>query len=245
MYDLHVTGISLADAYHGALVALHDFHEEMPCPDYNTRQKEASVTFVVENALAEPMISRCFIGGPKELEQYVQEMLDGILDFEIEKGLWDYTYHARMEEQLPWIIEELARNPDSRRAVINIRTEEDKNSTSPACLQNLQFFIRGGHLHLKILIRSNDAPKAAFMNAFALIMLQKRVAETLGVPVGSYVHRANSFHAYERDYGLLDGYVKRILGNDEITYNYVGDWDEEMAAERENIAKAVEELKGR
>ena len=28
--------------------------------------------------------------------------------------------------------------------------------------------------------------------------------------IGSYTHRANSFHAYEKDYDLLRGYVDRI-----------------------------------
>ena len=70
--------------------------EEVPCPDYNTNQLECSMTMEIKNPLQEPLISKCFIGGPRELEQYVQEMLDGILDFEVNKGNWKYTYHDRM-----------------------------------------------------------------------------------------------------------------------------------------------------
>ena len=242
MHELVVYGLSLPQAYHSALQALHESHEEMPCPDYNTRQKESSLTFIVSDAFAEPMISKLFVGDPRSLEQYVQEILDGILDFEVERGNWDYTYHQRMEKQVPWIIDELRRNPDSRRAVISIRNESDMETASPACLQNLQFFIRKGKLHMKVLFRSNDAAKATFMNAFALIMLQKRIAEQLGVPVGSYTHRANSFHVYERDYVMLDGYVRRIKNEDatELAYYYVGDWDELMAEARPEIAEMAE-----
>jgi len=245
MFELFVIGESLPDAYHSALAALHEIHDEVPCPDYNTRQKEASVTFVVANPLAEPMISKLFIGDPRSLEQYRQEMLDGILDFEVERGNWDYTYHQRMEKQIPWIIGELKRNPDSRRAVVSIRAESDLSSDSPACLQNIQYLIRGGALHCKVLFRSNDATKAAFMNAFALIMLQKRIADTLGVPVGSYTHRANSFHVYERDYDMFDGYIRRIESGGELAYDYDGDWDEQMEEAQPEIAKMVEELKNR
>ena len=243
MYELFVTGTSLPDAYHKALLALYENNDELPCPDYSTRQKEASVTFVVQEPLAEPMISKLFIGDPRSLEQYRQEMLDGILDFEVARGNWEYTYHQRMESQIPWIIDELKRNQDSRRAVVSIRSEEDLESGSPACLQLIQFLIRGGALHCKVVFRSNDATKASYMNAFALIMLQKRIADTVGVPVGSYTHRANSYHVYERDYAMFDGYIRRIKAGDELTYYYEGDWDEQMEEAKEAIANMVIELK--
>jgi len=245
MFELFVAGKTLPEAYHNALRALHLNHDDVPCPDYNTRQKEAAMTFVATDPLAEPLISRLFIGDPRSLEQYRQEMLDGILDFEVERGNWEYTYHARMEKQIPWVIDELGRNPDSRRAVISIRGEEDLSSDSPACLQNIQYFIRGGVLHCKTLFRSNDAAKATFMNAFALVMLQKRIADSLGVPVGTYTHRANSFHVYERDYPAFDAYVNRITSGGDLAYYYEGDWDALMEEAKPEIAKMVEELRNR
>jgi hypothetical protein len=48
------------------------------------------------------------------------------------------------------------------------------------------------------------------MNAFAFIRLQEKVAAKLGVGIGSYSHRSNSMHAYEKDFPLIEGYVKRI-----------------------------------
>jgi len=245
MFELFLIGQTLPDAYHHALRALHELHDDVPCPDYNTRQKESSVTFVVMEPLMEPMISRLFIGDPRSLEQYRQEMLDGILDFEVARGNWEYTYHQRMEKQIPQVIDELRRNPDSRRAVISIRNERDQKSDSPACLQLIQYMIRGGALHCKALFRSNDAAKAAFMNAFALVMLQKRIAENLGVPVGTYTHRANSFHVYERDYDMFDGYVRRIDSGGDLTYFYEGDWAQSMESAKPEIAQMVEELKSR
>ena len=243
MFELFVTGLSLPDAYHKALEELHANNMELPCPDYDTRQKEASMTFIAEEPLSEPMISKLFIGDPRSLEQYRQEMLVGILDFEIERGNWEYTYHQRMEKQIPWLIGELKRNPDSRRAVVVIREEHDLTSDSPACLQHIQYLIRGGALHCKVMFRSNDATKAAFMNAFALVMLQKRIADSLGVPVGSYTHRANSFHVYERDYDMFDGYIRRIKSGSDLTYNYSGDWDELMEDAKPEIAEMVKTLR--
>lgn len=239
-------GTTLPKAYHDALRTLRWVGEEIPCPDYNTNQREVSMTITVDEPLAEPMISKLFIGGWRELEQYRQEMLDGILDFEVEKGNWKYTYHSRIAPQIPFILEELKRNPYSRRAVIDVRDwETDATSSDPACLQHIQYFVRNNALHCKVLFRSNDACKATFMNAFALIMLQKRIADELGYAVGSYTHRANSFHCYEKDYKLLIGYETRIAFNslEDLTYNYVGDWKDLMDDCKDDIRKTVEELK--
>ena len=246
MKEVLIEDRSLPEAYHAAITALYEKAEISDCPDYNTTQKELSMTMVVREPLAEPAISRLFIGGYRELEQYVREMLDGILDFEIEKGNWEYTYHSRMEPQIPWLMGELRRNPYSRRAVIDVRDwrhDSAEGNENPACLQHLQFFIRGGKLHLKVLFRSNDACKATYMNAFALIMLQKRLADALGVELGSYTHRANSFHCYERDFPLLEGYLRRLDGGEDVTYDYAGDWEELMAEARPEIAAAVERLR--
>ena len=236
---------SLPEAYHDALAVLFTTGETADCPDWNTRQIECSMTMEVVEPLAEPMISRCFVGGYRELEQYRQEMLDGILDFEVERGNWAYTYHQRIASQIPFVVEELRRNPYSRRAVIDVRDKMDIGSDEPACLQHIQCFIRDAALHCKVLFRSNDAVKATFMNAFALIMLQKKIADELGIAVGTYTHRANSFHCYEKDLPLLVGYVQRICGSEENTYCYEGEWDELMEDAKAEIAEMVELLKNK
>lgn len=256
-------GDTLPEAYHEAIVCLHQHGEIHPCDDWATKQKEISMTMVVLEPLKEPMISKLFIGGPRELEQYRQEILDGILDFEIFRGNWVYTYHNRMVNypidkggyinylnQIEFVIEELKRNPSSRRAVIMVRDPSvDAFTDEPACLQHVQYFIRNGRLDCKVLFRSNDACKATFMNAFALICLQKRIADRLEVEVGTYTHRANSFHAYEQDFEMLTGYWARIDGayadGDiyEVAADYKGDWAEMMSEYKPVIAEVVECLR--
>lgn len=247
MIEYNVRGNNLPEAYHKALIALNDYGEVSDCKDWNTEQLELSMTMEVENPLEEPMISKCFIGGPSELQQYLMEMLDGILDFEVEKGNWVYTYHQRYADQYQFIIDELRRNPSSRRAVMMIwdKTKDDY-SDEPPCFNHAQFFIRDNKLHMKVLFRSNDACKATFMNAFALIMLQKRIANELGVKVGTYTHRANSFHCYKKDWDMLAGYVNRIYNADDeedTTYEYIGDWDELMEDAIPLILRKVEVLR--
>lgn len=259
---------TLPEAYHKALLAVNE-QAISPCPDYNTTQKECAMTFVVMRPLEEPMISKLIYGDPRSLEQYRQEMLDGVMDWAVLARKLKYTYHERYTAQKKYIgfgdtltvnqyrfvIDELKRNPYSRRAVMDIRTLDDIRSNDPACWQHTQYLIRDGKLHCKVLFRSNDAVKAAFQNAFALIMLQKRIADELGVEMGTYTHRANSFHCYERDYKLLEGYVRRYdraygdpyksCPEKEVSCKYKGEWDELMEEERLSIAKMIEGAKRR
>ena len=45
---------------------------------------------------------------------------------------------------------------------------------------------------------------------------QERMARELGVEMGSYTHRANSFHCYEKDFDMLEGYVRPLKDPEEV-----------------------------
>ena len=244
MKEFYVEGRTLPEAYHKALKVLNELGEIVDCPDYEQQQKECTLTIRVDDPLSEPRISKLLICGPKELRQYEFEILDGILDFVIGKAdnLWEYTYHQRYKYQLDFIISELKREPFSRRAVMSIRDfEVDSKNTHPACLQSIQYFIRNGKLDCCVLFRSNDLPEAFFMNAFALIKLQEKVATELGVPVGSYSHRSNSMHAYEKNFGLIEGYVRKLDNEPEedLVYEYEGFFKDMMEEYDQEIADMV------
>ena len=244
----YVEGKTLPEAYHKALVELNKNGNIYPCPDYNTTMKELPMTFYVENAIAEPFISKLFSGGHHELQQYTMEICDGILDFMIgiDENVWEYTYHQRFAHQLPWIIEELKRNPYSRRAIMNIRDfDVDSSNNHPACLQSIHFCIRDDKLHMTVMMRSNDAVQATFMNAVGFISLQKKVAAELNIKVGSYTHIAYSFHAYENCFDKLINYTKAIKTRpvEELTYNYIGFYDKLMNDEIPSIMDMVVDQK--
>jgi thymidylate synthase len=245
MREIFVQSRSLTGAYHRALMELETKGTIVDCSDWNQKQKECAMTIYVEEPAAEPRISKCIIGGPYDLQRYVMELIDGILDFKINAG-WDYTYHDRFAKYLPFVLEELKRNRESRRAVISIRDNEmDSRSGDPACMQSLQFFIRDSRLDCMVLFRSNDLPEAFFFNAFGLIMLQEKIAGELGVGIGTYTHRSNSMHCYEKDFELLKNFAKAIAEKpeSELCYDYAGDWDELMKAEIPAINKLVGDLR--
>jgi len=245
MQEIFVRGKNLTEAYHRALVELETWGAEINCSDWDQKQKECAMTVHIEHPTEEPRISKLIIGGAYDLQRYVMELVDGILDFKIHKG-WDYTYHDRFIKYLPFIIGELKRNRESRRAVVSIRDNEvDSQNKDAACMQSIQYFIRNGKLDCMVLFRSNDLPEAFYFNAFGLIKLQEKVAGELGVEIGTYTHRSNSMHCYEKDFQLLKNYVKAIgeKPSEDLVYNYKGDWDEIMDAEIPGINKLVEELR--
>ena len=67
----------------------------------------------------------------------------------------------------------------------------------------------GGHGGI-VCHNSNDALKAAFMNMYAYIELQRLVADRLGYGVGRYIHFADSYHIYERDWKWAEKFVEQI-----------------------------------
>lgn len=267
MNYVQVKGMSLPDTYHKALVALKEYGDIVPCPDYDTEMIECSMDMVVQKPLMEPMISKCGIYSPKDLQQYMLEIKDGIFDFIIGKdeNLWEYTYHERIADQIPFVLEELKRNIWSRRAVIDVRKNGvDMFNDHPACLQHIQFLVRRDlsnkepKLDMIVTMRSNDATQATFMNAFGFIMgLQKLIADNLGLELGHYVHRVGSFHAYKSHWKELFHAVSKIKESEtkDLCYYYDShnsnylpkepfvEWRPMMEASMEEIMRLVKDEK--
>lgn len=127
--------------------------------------------------------------------------------------------HERASEKIvqwDYVKEELRRDPDSRRAVIHIRSAHDSlhESKDVPCTLSLQFFIRGDALHLHVSMRSSDIILGLAYDVPAFTIMQEVMANELGVELGEYVHTSNSLHCYQRDFEMLDA-----IANSEITYN--------------------------
>jgi len=108
--------------------------------------------------------------------------------------------------QWEYVKGELGRDPDSRRAVIHIRTPDDSLHAvkDVPCTLALQFFIREGKLHLHVNMRSSDIILGIAYDVPAFTTMQEVLANELGIELGEYVHTSNSLHCYERDFQMLD-----------------------------------------
>jgi thymidylate synthase len=236
---LTAEGQSIARAWENSLVKLFEsgcrLKTQYDKPD-DPPSRDATMIITVAEPLAEPMIHRDFPGGFEELEEYVMEVCEGIKDHcvrdpgDAQDTRWEYTYHQRLfgytvptEEpidQIELMCRKLAESPHTRRAqAITWKTWEDNQCYDPACLQSIWCrILEDGPqwvLSMNVRFRSNDAYKAAFMNMFALVRLQRniarRVAELSGHPVelGRYCHMADSYHIYGFNLKEFEG---RFLG---------------------------------
>jgi thymidylate synthase len=189
---------------------------------------------VVKDPLLEPRIHRDIPGGLEDLQEYVMEVLDGIKDHcvrqpedDVNDTRWEYTYHQRLFaytipnqnetiDQIEILAEKLATTPYSRRAqAITWKVWEDTTCYDPACLQSIWCRMLPGEnetwkLNMNVRFRSNDAYKAAFMNMFALIQLQSKIAARISeiseknVSLGRYMHEADSYHIYGSNFSEFE-----------------------------------------
>ena len=225
---LFVEGNSLAEAWEKSVLEVYrkgcDIKTEYDKPD-DPPSKDCSMTVVIHDPLAEPMIHRDMPGGLEDLQEYVLEVVEGIKDHCVRDAndpddtKWEYTYHQRLFnyivpgiekpiDQIELIARKLAKVPYTRRAqAITWKVWEDNTCYDPACLQSIWCrLLKGGednwYLNTNVRFRSNDAYKAAFMNMFALIRLQQIIADRISdisgksVNLGRYVHQADSYHIY-------------------------------------------------
>jgi thymidylate synthase len=223
---LTAEGDCVARAWENALLRLSESGCDMKTQydkPHDPTSKDATMIITVHDPLAEPMIHRDFPGGFEELQEYVMEVCDGIKDHCVRDPAdpadtrWEYTYHQRLFQyevpgmaaidQIERLCRQLAETPHTRRAqAVTWKVWEDAHCYDPACLQSVWCrIVREGDvplLNMNVRFRSNDAYKAAFMNIFALVHLQSKIAARIGeltgaaVRLGRYCHMADSFHIY-------------------------------------------------
>jgi thymidylate synthase len=264
---LSVEGDCIARAWENSLIELYqkgcDLKTQYDKPG-DPPSKDATMMITITDPLSEPMIHKDFPGGPEDLQEYVMEVCEGIKDHLIrdpndpEDTRWEYTYHGRLFtyevptfrpfDQIELLCQKLAETPYTRRAqAITWKVWEDNTCYDPACLQSLWARITEENskfvLSMNVRFRSNDAYKAAFMNIFALVQLQKRIAKRIAelsgklVKVGRYCHIADSYHIYGSYFKEFENRFLRMLETrpfEKRTARYA-DWRDMMEEARPKI----------
>jgi len=177
----------------------------------HTEDEEATVEFEevalqVDTPLAEPSVSPHSRFQQKFVEQYARDLLHG------SHANFEYDYHGRLfdwgerlsvdgqpvhVDQIAYIVEKLRSSPVSRRAIaITWNPVIDEKLDDCPCLQLVQCIVRDGKLCMRVIFRSNDMLTAAGANMYALVRLQKSIADQLGIPCGTYTHISLVPHIY-------------------------------------------------
>lgn len=124
---------------------------------------------------------------------------------------------APATDQLPIIAELLRRDPDTRRAVLQIwDAEADLGVPSKdlACNTQAMFKVRDGKLNMLVTNRSNDMIWGCYgANAVHFSFLLEYVAGQVGVPAGFYRQMSDSFHAYTETWPKVSDIADRYEGD--------------------------------
>ena len=100
-------------------------------------------------------------------------------------------------DQIAWVVNEIRRNPDSRRLVVSAwnPSDIDKMALAPChCL--FQFFVSEGRLSCQLYQRSADIFLGVPFNIASYALLTHMVAQVTGLGVGEFVHTLGDAHLY-------------------------------------------------
>jgi len=100
-------------------------------------------------------------------------------------------------DQISWLIEEIKRNPDSRRLVLSAWNVADIGRMKlPPCHCLAQFYVAEGQLSCQLYQRSADLFLGVPFNIASYALLTHLVARECGLGVGAFVHALGDVHVY-------------------------------------------------
>ena len=100
-------------------------------------------------------------------------------------------------DQIRWLVDEIARNPDSRRLIVSAWNPADLDRMALApCHCLFQFYVADGKLSCQLYQRSADIFLGVPFNIASYALLTHMMAQTSGLEVGDFVHSFGDAHLY-------------------------------------------------
>ena len=104
---------------------------------------------------------------------------------------------GRTIDQIAWLVDEIRRNPDSRRLVVSAWNvaDLDRMALQP-CHTMFQFHVADGKLSCQLYQRSGDIFLGVPFNIASYALLTHMLAQVCGLGVGDFVHTLGDAHLY-------------------------------------------------
>jgi thymidylate synthase len=100
-------------------------------------------------------------------------------------------------DQIRWVVDEIRRNPDSRRLVVSAWNPADIDRMALApCHCLFQFYVADGRLSCQLYQRSADTFLGVPFNIASYALLTHMVAHVTGLQPGDFVHSFGDAHLY-------------------------------------------------
>ncbi|HYG07374.1 MAG TPA: thymidylate synthase [Stenotrophomonas sp.] len=104
-------------------------------------------------------------------------------------------------DQMQWLVDEIKRNPDSRRLVISAwNVAELPQMALMPCHSLFQFYVVDGKLSCQLYQRSGDIFLGVPFNIASYALLTHMVAQATGLGVGDFVHTLGDAHLYSNHF---------------------------------------------
>jgi thymidylate synthase len=104
---------------------------------------------------------------------------------------------GRTIDQISWVVDEIRRNPDSRRLLVSAWNVADlPDMALMPCHALFQFYVADGRLSCQLYQRSADIFLGVPFNIASYALLTHMIAEVVGLGVGDFVHTLGDAHLY-------------------------------------------------
>lgn len=116
----------------------------------------------------------------------------------------NYGYQWSRSNQIQYVIDELERNPESRRANITLydAKEHQMYSKDTPCTLSIGFTIENQSLDMSVLMRSNDLVYGFCNDQYCFSKLQEMIANRMNIRIGTYYHFTQNMHIYEKHFNI-------------------------------------------
>lgn len=113
-------------------------------------------------------------------------------------------------DQLLTVIEEIKKNPNSRRLIVNAwNPPQLKEMALPPCHMLFQFYVNDGKLSLQLYQRSADIFLGVPFNIASYSLLLMMVAQVTGLKAYEFVHTLGDCHIYNNHFEQINLQLKR------------------------------------
>jgi thymidylate synthase len=100
-------------------------------------------------------------------------------------------------DQIAWVVDEIKRNPDSRRLIVSAWNVADlPHMALMPCHTLFQFYVADGKLSCQLYQRSGDIFLGVPFNIASYALLTHMVAQVTGLEVGEFIHTLGDAHLY-------------------------------------------------
>lgn len=115
----------------------------------------------------------------------------------------DGSYAKDGVDQIRWVLDEIKRNPNSRRLIVTGWNPQEQDQVAlPPCHTLFQFYVQDGELSCQLYQRSADTFLGVPFNIASYALLTCLIAHVSGLKPGDFVHTLGDAHLYNNHLDL-------------------------------------------